>query len=110
MPRRAPRGHPGMAARQKPEPSPAGRLVLALWLAAGAAVTARTLLRPEQHTVFPVLAASAAHWWNDQPLYADYRPLDYFRYPPAFAVAVSPLAALAPRAGGVLRSWLSLAV
>jgi hypothetical protein len=86
------------------------RRVLLLWLALGTALSLRTLYRPDSHTVFPVLAGSADHWWADQPLYADYEPLDYFRYPPAFAVFVTPLAALGHRAGGVLWSWLSLAI
>src|SRR5437016_13070896 len=82
----------------RPPPPPltpgAARLVPAVWLAVGVALAVRTLLRPDSHTVFPVLAAAAEHWAADQPLYADYGPLDYFRYPPAFAVLVRPLAAL----------------
>jgi hypothetical protein len=84
--------------------------VLLLWLVLGIAVSLRTLYRPESHTVFPVLAAGARHWWADQPLYAEYKPLDYFRYPPVLAIFLSPLAALGHRAGGVLWAWLSLAV
>ena len=36
--------------------------------------------------------------------------LDYFRYPPPFAVAVSPLAACGPRVGGLLWVWLGMGV
>src|SRR5262249_49228359 len=46
----------------------------------------------------------------DQPLYARYRPLDYFRYPPVFAVAFTPLSAAGLTAGGVLWNWLNLGV
>src|SRR5262245_22875413 len=85
-------------------------LALAAWLAAGLAVTARTLVRPGSHTVFPVLARGAEHWWLDVPLYEKCPPLDYFRYPPALAVALTPLSALGLAAGGVLWAWLNLAV
>ena len=55
-------------------------------------------------------AASSAHWWADQSLYDEYPGLDRFRYSPAFAVAVTPLAALGPTAGGILWVWLGMAV
>jgi hypothetical protein len=86
------------------------RLALLLWLALVAAVSVRTLLRPASHSVFPIFALSTQHWWHDQPLYADYKPLDFFRYPPVFAVALTPLSALGLRLGGVLWSWLGIAV
>jgi hypothetical protein len=85
------------------------RLALGLWLALGAVTGARTLISPDRHTVFPIFAAGATHWWADRPLYATYPPLDLFRYPPPFAVAFTPFAALGPRAGGVLWTWAGLA-
>lgn len=89
---------------------PALRLAVVVWLILAAAITVRILLHPASHTVFPVFAAAGSNWWNDQSLYADYKPLDYFRYPPQAALFFSPLAALGLRAGGILWSWLSLAV
>lgn len=90
---------------------PAYGWVLLLWLALGLAVSVRTVVSPEKHTVFPIFAASAAHWWDDQPLYSRYPQLDdYFRYPPIFAVAATPFSLLGPVAGGILWSWVSLAV
>ena len=85
-------------------------LAFGVWLALAGAAAVRTSLRPESHTVFPLFAASAVHWWNDQPLYANYEPLDYFRYPPLFAVAVTPFSALGLVAGGILWTWLGMAV
>jgi Glycosyltransferase family 87 len=82
--------------------------VLALWFALGVALTARTLHRPLSHTVFPVYATGSDHWWTDAPLYANYRPLDYFRYPPSFAVAFTPFVWAGPRVGGVAWAWLNL--
>ena len=86
------------------------RLALALWLAVGLAVGVRTLIRPDSHTVFPIFASAVGHYWSDQPLYDRDAVLDDFRYPPTFAVAVTPLGLLGLRAGGILWSWLGLAV
>jgi hypothetical protein len=86
------------------------RLALAFWLAVAAAVAVRTALRPDSHTVFPVFATSADHWWDDQPLYDEYEPLDYFRYPPPFAVFITPFWACGHFVGGVLWTWLGMAV
>ena len=89
---------------------PTLRWVMALWVAVGVAVAVRTLVRPEQHTVFPLLASSADHWQADLPLYVKYEPFDYFRYPPVFAVAVGPLSALGLRLGGIVWGWLNLGI
>jgi hypothetical protein len=85
-------------------------LTCALWLTLAAAATARTLINPQAHSVFPLFAASAAHWWAGRPLYVPYPPLDLFRYPPTFAVAITPFAALGLRAGGILWTWAGMAV
>lgn len=85
-------------------------LALMVWLILGAAVTVRTLVRPNSHTVFPVFAASAEHWWDDQSLYELYPSLDSFRYPPVFALFVTPLSFLGLSIGGILWSWLSIVV
>lgn len=86
------------------------RSVLMIWLILGAAVSLRTFLRPNSHTVFPIFSASAQHWWDDRPLYELYLPLDRFRYPPLFAVFVTPFHILGLSLGGIVWSWLSLAV
>jgi hypothetical protein len=86
------------------------RLAVCCWLLIGIAVSVRTLVEPEHHTIFPILANSSAHWWHDQPLYAEYKPLDYFRYSPSFAVAATPFWLLGDRAGGIAWTWLNLGV
>jgi hypothetical protein len=88
----------------------AWRFVLAVWILFAMAAAVRTGLSPERHTVFPILAGSSTHFWSDQPLYGDYRPLDYFRYPPVFAVAITPLASCGLTVGGILWIWLGMAV
>jgi Glycosyltransferase family 87 len=86
------------------------RGALAVWLGLAAALAVRTLLSPDSHTAFPVFAGSSLHYWSDQPLYGNYKPLDYFRYPPVFAVAMTPLAELGNCIGGILWNWLGLLV
>jgi hypothetical protein len=86
------------------------RLALIAWLILGAAVSIRTLVRPNSHTVFPIFAASAEHWWGNCSLYELYPGLDRFRYPPVFALFVTPFSALGLTTGGILWSWLSIAV
>ncbi len=86
------------------------RLALIVWLILGIAVSVRTVVRPSSHTVFPIFAASARHWWGDRSLYDLYAGLDRFRYPPVFALFVTPFSALGLTAGGILWSWLSIAV
>ena len=88
----------------------AWRFVLVVWILFAVAVAVRTGLSPERHTVFPILAGSSSRFWSDQPLYGDYRPLDYFRYPPVFAVAITPLASCGLTVGGILWIWLGMAV
>jgi hypothetical protein len=97
-----------MAARLRFSADPL-RLALVAWLALGIAASVRTAISPVKHSVFPIFAASAAHWWADRPLYDLYPGLDTFRYPPIFAVAVTPFAALGQVAGGILWTWTSIA-
>ena len=86
------------------------RLALLVWLILGVAVSVRTWVRPSSHTVFPIFAASAVHWWGDHSLYELFPGLDRFRYPPVFALFVTPFTVLGLTAGGILWSWLSIAV
>jgi hypothetical protein len=67
-------------------------------------------VRPASHTVFPIFAASARHWWGDQPLYQDDPVLDNFRYPPLFALLVTPFATLGLTTGGIVWSCVGIAV
>lgn len=86
------------------------RLVVSCWLALALAAGVRTLLEPEQHTIFPILANGSAHWWSGKPLYADYPGLDFYRYSPSFAVVATPLELLGDRAGGFAWILLNIAV
>jgi hypothetical protein len=99
----------GTAARES-GPCHTLRLALAAWLILGVAVSVRTVVHPSKHTVFPIFASSAEHWWGNHPLYEIYPGLDRFRYPPVFALFVTPFSALGLTTGGILWSWLSIGV
>ncbi len=86
------------------------RIAVGLWLALAVAIGMRTLVRPNSHTVFPIFAASADHWWGDQSLYQIYSQLDHFRYPPVFALFVTPFSAVGLSTGGILWSWAGMAI
>jgi hypothetical protein len=86
------------------------RLALIVWLMLGAAVSLRTVVRPYKHTVFPIFAASAEHWWGNCSLYELYPGLDRFRYPPLFALFVTPFCFLGLTMGGIFWSWFSISV
>jgi hypothetical protein len=87
------------------------RTLLYVWVALAVALSVRTWVHPDKHTCFPVYAASAQHWWADEPIYADYHPaLDYFRYLPIFAVLITPFAYLGLTVGGIVWANFNLAV
>ena len=89
------------------------RLALALWLGLGLAGRRAddcSKARTSQYLFFRVLAASSSHWWHDQPLYVEYKPLDYFRYPPVFAVLITPFHLLGLTVGGIAWTWLGMIV
>src|SRR5436309_1892595 len=73
------------------------RWAIIFCFAIGCALTVRVLVRPDSHTVYPVLATASERWWNDITLYGDERPwLDCCRYPPVLAIVLL-FAALWPR-------------
>ncbi|MGQ9684612.1 MAG: glycosyltransferase family 87 protein [Anaerolineae bacterium] len=72
------------------------------------AVAAKAVVQPHQHSVYPVFAAGARLWWADASLYDEYEGLGLFRYSPTFAVAMTPLALLSDRVGGVLWGLMSV--
>jgi hypothetical protein len=73
-----------------------------LWLALAAVVAVKNLDNPENHSTFPIFRGAALAWWNGENLYESlYFGSDY-RYGPAFAMAILPLAWMPIRAGAAL--------
>ncbi|HXD89278.1 MAG TPA: glycosyltransferase family 87 protein [Urbifossiella sp.] len=73
-----------------------------LWCALATAVGVKAIVSPTRHNVWPIFAAASQHWGLRLPLYAYYPRLDTYRYSPAFAVAITPLASLPLPIGGCL--------
>ena len=68
-------------------------------------------IQGSEHSLYPVFAGAARHWWADQPIYADYlhsAEIDAFRYSPTFAVAFTPFYVLGDRLGGM--AWTVVSV
>ena len=83
---------------------------LTLWIILAIAAGVKAIIQPSSHTVYPVFAAGARHWYADMPLYVDYEGLDLFRYTPTFAVAVTPFGVFPDIIGGVLWNLASVGV
>jgi hypothetical protein len=55
---------------------------------------------PRSHTVYDIYAPAARSWWTGEDMYV--RRLDYYRYSPLFAIALTPFAVLPDCWGGAL--------
>jgi len=78
---------------------------IALWTIALLVISIRVLAAPRARTVYPIFVESARQWWSGGPMYAPDRPLELqggYRYSPAFAILMTPLAPLPDGIGGVL--------
>lgn len=82
--------------------------VFTLWIVLAVAASVKVLVQPARHTVYPVFAVGARHWWTDMPLYVDYEGLDLFRYSPTFAVFMTPFGLLPHSVGGILWNLLGV--
>jgi hypothetical protein len=91
-------------------PRPFPFLALVLWIGVGLVLTVKSLLNPNTHSVFPIYQWASLGWWQDLPIYRVNGVMDVFRYPPVFAIALTPLAALGVTVGCILWSWLSLTI
>jgi hypothetical protein len=96
---------------QKPAPLPGlGWVVMAIlvWGVLLTGVAIHAYLYPWSHTVYDIYAPAARNWWAGEDMYV--RRLDYFRYSPLFAVALTPFAVLPDSWGGALWKVLNCAV
>ena len=99
------------------QPTPADKLdraaraaAVGLWLALAAVVVAKNLHDPENHSTFPIFRGAALAWFSGENVYDSlYFGSDY-RYGPAFAMAICPLAWLPYRAGAALWGLLNVGI
>jgi hypothetical protein len=78
---------------------PSLRTAAALWILVGIAASVHVVLSPEHHSLWPVFRDGALGWWSGADIYAS---ANYFRYSPAFAVLLVPLAKLPAPLGNLL--------
>jgi hypothetical protein len=80
-----------------------------VWIWFAIALTIKAVVEPVLHSTYPCFEAGTRCWWAGQDLYdAAICPHDY-RYGPAFAMAMTPLALLPTWLGGLLWTWLNTA-
>jgi hypothetical protein len=69
-------------------------IILAIfsWSAVAIALAVHAHYYPRPHTVYNIYREAAHRWWSGRDLYT--RGVDYYRYSPLFAIAVTPFAYL----------------
>ncbi|MBN2475006.1 MAG: DUF2029 domain-containing protein [Pirellulales bacterium] len=77
---------------------------LTLWIVLAVAVSVKMIVQRDAHSVYPVFADAARHWWSNTSLYDD----PYFFYSPTFALAFTPFGMLPNWLGGVLWNLVSI--
>jgi len=80
------------------------------WLALLLAVSIKCVLEPVEHSAYPCFEAGTRCWWEDKNLYEMAVCHHEYRYGPAFAVAMTPLALLPTWLGELLWNWVNIAV
>jgi alpha-1,2-mannosyltransferase len=90
--------------------NPLWTLACCLWIALTLAVSVKALLDPVEHTAYPCFEAGTRCWWADKNLYSMAECGHEYRYGPAFAVLMTPLALLPTWLGGLLWYWLNIGV
>lgn len=87
------------------------RLAVIVWVVVLAAVGAKSLVRPNDHTVSTTFTHAGWNWRMGREVYALPDPgYDLFRYSPPAAVSFIPLSYLPDGIGGALWRWLSAGV
>lgn len=95
---------------QRARGSPAVRFVLSLWLVFALTLAVKTAVSPTRHTVFPKNAERSLYWWQDQSLYEHVPGFGPFVYSPTHAILLTPFALMGYVVGGILWTWLCVAV
>src|SRR5262245_61815190 len=92
-------------------PRPTLRWAIVAWLIVLSVITARILVKPQSHSVFPIFVNAGQNWLHGATLYGELKPgLDQFRYAPAVAAGFAPWTLLSPGIGEALWRWANAAV
>ena len=68
------------------------QLAWTVWLLIVLGLAVYAFLHPSSHTVYDIYSAASRRWLAGEDAYI--RTREYYRYSPAFAIALSPLAVL----------------
>ena len=79
------------------------------WLALLLAVSIKSVVEPVEHSAYPCFEAGSRCWCEGKNLYEMAVCGHEYRYGPAFAVAMAPLAQLPTWLGGLLWNWVNIA-
>ncbi len=88
------------------------QVALVVWCGVLTFVCTRVWLRPTERTVYPIFSGSAQLWWQGQDLYEPGRPDTVqggYRYSPAFAALMMPLAMVPDSVGGAIWRMVNVA-
>ena len=86
------------------------RVAWLAWIVLACALSVKAVGWPDDHSVYPCFETGARLWWTGQDVYDPKVCTCDFRYGPACAVALLPMALLPSELGGLLWTWLNLAV
>jgi Glycosyltransferase family 87 len=81
-------------------------LAIASWSAVATLLAVHAHFYPLPHTVYNIYSEAAHRWWSGRDLYV--RGVDFYRYSPLFAIAVTPFAFLPDQWGCPLWKIASL--
>ena len=79
-----------------------GVVAFGLWLALAIVVAVKAVQRPGNHSTFPIFRHASLAWWDGVNVYDSDVFADDYRYGPAFAMVMGPIAWLPLRIGAVL--------
>jgi hypothetical protein len=80
----------------------------AIWTVFLVALTVKTIVDPVKHSTYPDFQRGSRCWWAGEDVYDPVTGAAGFRYGPAFAVALGPLAMLPICQGELLWNWLNV--
>ena len=83
-------------------------LALAAWAALVVALSVKSVCEPTDRSTYPCFEAGTRCWWREGNLYTMEDCGHEYRYAPAFAVGLTPLAVLPTWLGGLLWNWIDV--
>ncbi len=83
-------------------------LGVGLWLVLAAVIAVKTVQNPENHSTYPIYRNASLGWWNGVDVYDSMVFAGDYRYGPAFAMVLGPIAWLPNPFGALLWALLNV--